>query len=298
MAQTEQNNGQALLFTLALHVGFIGLAWLASVWVFPVNEQASQGEPVQASLSISEDDLAAAKKAIRSAELAEASALQAQPIAEPRPQTSLQKLQQKAQAWIDQPDKTEQDEVNRTALLPSDQKLEQQLKQKQGQVELTEDVLKDTAEENRQRLLKQQLDAVKKQRAALQADINEAQKLDDLAAGAGKKSPERAPNSVPAGQAGPDEALRNRYTAAINATARANWNTAQVPQQTRCQVEFTQIRPGVVTDVDFLVCALDANGRDSVERALVKSPMPYSGFEQVFQRKVILTFCYPDEVCQ
>ena len=72
----------------------------------------------------------------------------------------------------------------------------------------------------------------------------------------------------------------------------------QIPDQTRCQVEFTQIRGGEVIDVRFLTCPLDDKGRESVERALYKSPMPFAGFEQVFQRKVILMFCYPDEVCQ
>ena len=289
MAQAPGQNWQALLFTVVLHAGFLGLVWLASVWVLPSNEQAAAGEPVQASLSFSADDLARARKAV-----AEAEAQRPQPKPEPRPQTSLQPLQQTAQDWIDQPDDTVQEQVERNAALPSDAQREQARKRKQGQVELTEDVKKAEAEENRQRLIRQQLAQVQKERARLQADI-EAKKLDALA---GTKAPAPPAKPQTAGQAGASATGTAKYLAAINATARANWNTVQIPQQTRCQVEFTQIRGGEVIDVAFLSCPLDMQGRESIERALYKSPMPYAGFEAVFQRKVTLTFCYPDEVCR
>ena len=55
---------------------------------------------------------------------------------------------------------------------------------------------------------------------------------------------------------------------------------------------------GEVIDVDFLECPYDAQGRDSVERALRKNPMPYAGFESVFMRKVELILCYPEESCK
>lgn len=294
MAQLPQQNWQAWFYTVALHAGFIGLVWLASVWVFPQQEQASQGEPVAATLSISAEDMARAKKAIRAAQLASAS--QVQPKPEPRPQTSTEPLQETAQDWVDRPDQTVQEEINRNALQPSDALAEQKLKQKQGQVELTDDIKKDAAEENRQRLIKQQLAEVKRQRALLQEEI-EAQKLDALAAGGGGKAAGQSPERT-SGGGGNATSATAKYLSAINATARANWNTVQIPQQTRCQVEFTQIRGGEVIDVAFRTCALDAQGRESIERALYKTPMPYAGFESVFQRKVSLTFCYPDEVCQ
>ncbi|MEY2867004.1 MAG: hypothetical protein RIQ43_1030 [Pseudomonadota bacterium] len=294
MAQIPEQNWQAWLYTFALHGAFIVLVWLASVWVFPQNEQASQGEPVAATLSVSAEDMARAKESIRAAELASASQRQQKP--EPRPQTSTDPLQETAQDWVDQPDQTVQEEINRNALQPSDALEEQKLKQKQGQVELTDDIKKDTTEENRQRLIKQQLAEVKRQRALLQEEI-ENQKLDALAAGGAGKAAGKTPERT-SGSGGNATSATAKYLSAINATARANWNTVQIPEQTRCQVEFTQIRGGEVIDVDFRTCALDAQGRESIERALYKTPMPYAGFESVFQRKVSLTFCYPDEVCQ
>lgn len=291
MTKAIPPNRRALISTIALHAAFIALAWLASIWVIPSYDSGGQGEPVVATLQISKADLARAKKAVRDAEKAQAS----QPKPEPRPQTSDKPLQQTAQTWVDRPDTEVQEEVQRMAAQPSDTAQEQKLKQKQAQVELTEDVKKDLAEENRQRLIKQQLEAVRKQRAELQADI-EAAKITELASAGKSKSP--AKPETPAGLAGNDNGLSGRYKTALNATARANWNTVQIPEQTRCKVEFTQIRGGEVIDVDFLSCPLNAAGRESIERALYKSPMPYAGFESVFQRKVTLLFCYPDEVCQ
>lgn len=296
MAREPRQNWPALIYALALHAGFLGLIVLASYWVFPLDDQASEGEPVHATLSFSADDLAQAKAAIKAAEKQQASAEKQQPKPEPLPQTSEIPLQQTAQQWIDNPDQTVQEEIDRNAELPSEALAEQERKQKQGQVELTDDVKKDQAEENRQRMLKQQLEAVRKQRAVLQADI-EAQKLDELAGNAGRPTPNPAQASK-SGQGGSDTGLASKYKAALNAAARSNWNTAQIPDQTRCQVEFTQIRGGEVIDVAFLSCPLDTPGRESIERALLRSPMPYAGFETVFQRKVTLTFCYPDEVCQ
>lgn len=288
MALIPQQNAQALFFALALHAAFIGLVWLASVWVLPTSKPASQGQPVQASLNISKADLARARQAIRQAS-------QDQPKPEPRPQTSVEPLQMTAQDWVDRPDPQNQEQVDRFGALPSDALTEQDLKQKQAQIELTEDIRKAKEAENRQRLMQQQLADVKKQRAELAQEI-EAKKLEALA-NVGKTAPNRGPGR-PEGQAGTSNNATSKYIAAMNATARANWNTAQIPNQTRCKIELTQIRGGEVIDVSFLSCPLDSAGRESIERALFKTPMPYAGFEAVFQRKVSLTFCYPDEVCQ
>lgn len=296
MARETRQNWPALILSLALHAGFLVLVMAASYFALPIFDEASEGEPVQATLSFSADDLSRAEAAIKAAEKQQASAAERQPEPEPRPQTSEIPIQETAQDWVDQPNQEVQEEIDRDAALPSQATAEQERKQKQSQVELTDDIKKDQAEENRQRLLKQQLDAVRRQRAELQADI-EARKLDELAGVSGRPAPNPAAPAK-SGQGGTDGGLAAKYKAALNAAARANWNTAQIPDQTRCQVEFTQIRGGEVIDVAFLDCALDTPGRESIERALLRSPMPYAGFETVFQRKVTLTFCYPDEVCR
>jgi colicin import membrane protein len=107
-----------------------------------------------------------------------------------------------------------------------------------------------------------------------------------------------APAAPPSGSRGTDEGLLARYRAALNATARDNWNTSLAPELVRCNVRFQQIPGGDVINVEFMDCPYDAQGRESVERALRKTPMPYSGFESVFYSKVTLTFCHPEEACQ
>lgn len=296
MAEQQSQNRSALFLTIALHAGFLALIWFASEWVFQTDDKLSQGEPVKAVLNFSADDMARATKAIAEANK-KLSAPIPQPKPSPRPQTADEPLQETAQDWVDQPDTEVQEEIIKTAEQPSDSLKEQTLKQKQGQVELTPDIKKNTEKENKQRL-KEQLLVVQKDLAATRQTLLEEQRLDELSRNAGKTSPNKTPAEPKAGQSGDDEALRSKYKAALNAAARSNWNTVQIPLQSRCQVEFTQIRGGEVIDFHFLTCSLDASGRESIERALMKSPMPYAGFERVFQRKVTLTFCYPDEVCQ
>ena len=92
--------------------------------------------------------------------------------------------------------------------------------------------------------------------------------------------------------------MLSRYIAAVNATARANWNTLQAPQLVRCQVRFFQFTGGNVHKVEFLNCPYDPEAKESVERALMKTAMPYAGFEPVFSREFTITFCYPEEACQ
>ena len=296
MVGNQLKNRTALILTVALHAGFLVLIWLASVWGFPVDDQLSKGEPVQAVLTFSAEDIAKASKAIAVAN-EKASAAKPQPKPSPKPQTADEPLQETAQDWVDRPDSEVQEEISKTAVLPSDSQEEQIAKQKQGQVELTPDIQKNTEKENKQRL-KEQLVVVQKDLAAARKTLQEEQRLDELSRNAGKSPPNKTPAEPKAGQNGEDEALRSKYKSALNAAARSNWNTVQIPLQSRCQVEFTQIRGGEVIDFRFLICSLDSPGRESIERALMKSPMPYAGFERVFQRKVTLTFCYPDEVCQ
>jgi colicin import membrane protein len=65
-----------------------------------------------------------------------------------------------------------------------------------------------------------------------------------------------------------------------------------------CIVRFTQIHGGFVTNVDFLDCPLNVTDRDTVERALLRTPMPYLSYESVFLRQWSLDFCFPREECQ
>ena len=106
-----------------------------------------------------------------------------------------------------------------------------------------------------------------------------------------------AQSNPPPGNRGIDDGLLARYKAAMLQTADQNWNHVSAPELTYCKVRFTQIPGGEVINVEFINCPYDAQGKEFVDRALRKTPMPYSGFESVFLRSVELTFCYPREEC-
>jgi colicin import membrane protein len=206
---------------------------------------------------------------------------------------------------LDQPDTVDQERISRLAREQAEREAqEQEQRQRQEQIELTENIARQQEAERRQRL-REQIEAIQREREIAEKRTRmEEQRLRQLT----DLQTAQARTAVPAnGNRGADQGargnatdadLRARYIAALNAAVRANWNTAQATERVYCSVSFTQIPGGEVINVEFIDCPYDAQGRDSVERALRKNPMPYSGFESVFWRKPTLTLCYPEEVCQ
>ncbi|MBC7657418.1 MAG: protein TolA, partial [Frankiaceae bacterium] len=175
---------------------------------------------------------------------------------------------------------------------------EQEERRRQEQVDLTQDIIRQQVAERRQRL-REEYEAIKREReAAEKLTRRQEQRLQQLAdlqaAAADRPAPS---NDAPAGNRGEDTGLLAAYKAAMLQTADQNWNHIGAPELTHCKVRFTQIPGGEVINVEFMSCPYDSQGREFVDRALRKTPMPYSGFEKVFLRKVELTFCYPREEC-
>lgn len=302
--ETRADQTRALLLTVLLHAVGIALVWLSSSWFWSSRADAAAGEPITASLEISAADLRRAERAIADATKAarEDRSAEPQPKPSPAPQDSDTPLQPKPQAPQDQPDTVDQQAIDRLAALKAEQQQrEQEARTRQEQVDLTEDIERQQEVERRQRL-REQLEAIRREREkAAQTTRMEEQRLRQLADREAASTPSPSPRTPPAAQAGnrgQDEGLLARYKAALNSAARASWNTSLAPERLRCKVSFTQIVGGEVIDVDFLECPYDAQGRDSVERALRKNPMPYAGFESVFMRKVELILCYPEESCK
>lgn len=297
--RTEQNT--ALALTLLLHVGFLALVYLSAQWLPQRSDEAAAGKPVMATLLVSSADVARARAAMAEAQpepTPEAEQKPPQPEPEPDPQTSEAPLQLTAQQRLDQPDTVDQEAITRLAQQQAEQqdREEQERRQRQEQIELTEDIAKAQEAERRQRL-REQYEAIRREREKATQKAQGLQQLADRTA-----TPEPRPGPTPAsprtGNEGNDNGLRSRYIAAVNATARANWNTLQAPQLVRCQVRFFQYTGGNVYKVEFQNCPYDPEAREDVERALMKTSMPYAGFEPVFSREFTMTFCYPEEACQ
>jgi colicin import membrane protein len=296
--ETFASQARAFLYSLAIHAALVLLVWLGVDWLLPTREVQSAGEPVKAELRVSAKELKAAKAAIAAVEkkLQSAPTQQVQP--EPAPQDSVTPPQPKPQEQLDRPDTVDQEAISREATQPPPQPAleEQEERRRQEQAELTQEIERQKLVEERQRLLA--YEAAKREReAATRRTRLEEQKLRQLADLA---SADRAPRdeAPPTGQRGPDEGLLARYKAAMLQNADQNWNHLGAPELTTCKVRFTQIPGGEVINVEFIRCPYDAEGREFVERALKKAPMPYSGFETVFMRQVELGFCYPREDCE
>lgn len=93
-----------------------------------------------------------------------------------------------------------------------------------------------------------------------------------------------------------DEDLLARYGTAIRQSLLEHWvHPDTVPAGQRCRLLIRQLPGGDVLDVDFAVdCPYDAEGRRALEQAVLRAqPLPYRGFERVFQRTLTLNFEAP-----
>lgn len=92
------------------------------------------------------------------------------------------------------------------------------------------------------------------------------------------------------------DALRARYAAAIRDAIIAQWSIApSVPSGARCRVAIRQLPGGAVVSVQAdEACQFDAAGRAGLERAVLRAqPLPYRGFEPVFDRALNIEFTAP-----
>ncbi len=293
-----------VLMALALHGALVLLLVLAGWWN-PLPKPVSVAGPVvEASLVATPADVSAAEAAAEQAPKPEPVELSPppQPLPVEQPQISPEEVQPEPQAQQPEPDTVDQEAVARLALEleQAKEREEQEARQRQEQIDLTE--REKQAEAERKQRLREQLEAVRKEREDAERKTKlEEQRLQQLADRQAKPAPAPQParEAVQAGgNNGTDTDLRARYALAMLQTAQSNWNRTLAPENTRCVVRFTQIPPGDVIDVAFQGCPFDAQGRESVERALRRGPMPYDEFKSVFERQVTLTFCYPEEACQ
>ncbi len=89
--------------------------------------------------------------------------------------------------------------------------------------------------------------------------------------------------------------LTTLYESAINSAVTRQWaRPSGTPAGLKCQIKVNQIPGGGVIDVSIgSPCNASAVVRNSIINAVKKAdPLPYTGFEQVFDRRIIFTFQY------
>jgi colicin import membrane protein len=149
-----------------------------------------------------------------------------------------------------------------------------------------------------------QLDEIKKQHEVAQkklkleqeklAQLNDLQKQQTKPV---KAPPPQLPESEQArtGMAGQDNSLSAQYYAAIQNAVTQNWlRPDNTPVGLRCTLRIVQIPGGDVLSVDIAnPCNADAQTRTSIEQAVKRAaPLPYKGYEKVFQRTINFNFTY------
>lgn len=318
----DQGLGRAVALAIGLHVLLALLAWLSAFFDWNREPLSAKGLPVMnADLAVSASEAAAARQALEQTPETppipepepepepEEVAPPPQPIPEPIPEQAPVERQVQAQERIPVPDTENQDEVRKDAIAAEKREREQEEKRRQEQIDLTERERQKEAEE-RQRLA-QQAEAEKKKAerekklAQIRAEREKLQRQTQLAeqrlrqiadARAASASEAAAQSSAtgapPPGNNGVDEGLLQQYIAAIQSSVVGKWTRPDNVPNLPCKMTIIQLPGGQVMDVQFEgSCPYDEAGKRSVEAAVRKAqPLPYAGFESVFNRRLNFTF--------
>ncbi len=198
-------------------------------------------------------------------------------------------------------DKIDQERITALAAeKAAEEKKEQEEKHRQQQALLEEQQRK---EEER----KKQLADIRKQREAAEkalnlekqklAQLQDRQKTDRAATEKARvqEMVEHEAEQAQTGAGGQDDDLSARYAAAIQSAVTNNWNRPDsATAGLRCTVVITQIPGGDLINVQVASpCNADQVTRNSIESAVRKAaPLPYQGYEKVFQRSIRFNFKY------
>lgn len=179
------------------------------------------------------------------------------------------------------------------------EKREQEEKRHQEQVLLEEKQRK--LEEER----KKQLADIRRQREAAEkalklekqklAQLEDVRRRDQQKAEQDQAVADHEADRAQTGAGGRDDDLAARYAAAIQSAVTNNWNRPDSASAgLRCSVDIVQIPGGdVIRATVVSPCNADPVTRNSIEQAVMKaSPLPYQGYEKVFQRSVRFNFKY------
>lgn len=313
MRETRADTAQAIMLAVLLHGLLVAAIFLSMLWNWNSAQVSAAGSPLSSELTDVSDLSAAMQRTLRNRpepvdplplpEPEDASPLP-QPIPEPKPQDATAPQQQSPQDFIPVPDTTTQEQVvdTPTPNRAEEQKV-QEAKARQEQVDLTEQKRQEEAQQ-KQRLAEQQeaerqqkLDEIRRERARLQREQSLAeQKLQQLADRRATQASQTAAAANPtqtAGNQGTDTGLLARYQAALQSAIKSKWTRPDsVPLGAVCKLNIRQLPGGQVIAVEVVEpCSYDEAGRRSVEAAVLKAqPLPYAGFESVFQRSLNLNF--------
>ena len=291
MKETSADTRNALLQATGLHVLLFALMFAGLHWTRSNVVEPTQGDVIEADLIDPSALSASMQRALKRdpAELPkpviEPIPVPPEPVPDPLPDPLPPPVAEDLPPPVTEPDKIDQQKVQRDAPTPDPAvaQREQDAKQRQQQVDLDAQRQKVLAEIRKQRELASRELSMAEQKAQQMADAK-AQQVQSRA------PPPGDPNS---------RTLHNAsYVAALQAAILRQWirpESVRIGQE--CQVLIRQIPGGEVVSVQISPnCPYDELGRRSVEAAVLKaSPLPYAGYEDVFSRDPVFTFRAEDQ---
>jgi len=219
----------------------------------------------------------------------------------PKPEPPAPKPPQKeTPAEVHKQDQIDQEKIAALAEQKAlEQKKEQEEKQRQHQVLLDEQQKQEKLKEE----ARKQLADIRKQREAADKSLNQEKKKLEQIENSNQQQLNKDPQPpaeheapvATTGANGQDNDLAARYAAAIQAAVTQNWNRPDSASSgLRCSLNIVQIPGGDVISVTVgSPCNADQPTRNSIEQAVMKAaPLPYHGYENVFQRSVKFNFKY------
>jgi colicin import membrane protein len=291
--QTRADTWTAIGQALALHALLFALMFAGLRWSQRNVAEAAQGDPIEADLVAVSDLSASMQRALQRApkeQPAPPPPEKIEPLPEPVPDEVPPPPQPKVlPPPVPEPAPVEQEKVQRDAPSPQVAKVPREQEQRRKQPDQAELDAKNEAEQQREK--QRQLAEIRKLREQAARERSMAEQRAQQLADARNSGASTAP--PPPGNRGTDPGLQAKYAAAIQQAILRQWVRPEtVPLGQRCRISIRQLPGGEVVDVTVSPsCPYDTPGRQSVERAVLKaSPLPYAGFESVFNRSLELNF--------
>jgi colicin import membrane protein len=308
--ETRQDKIISLVLAIGLHLALFGLLFVGMLWDKPPEAPSVRGEPITATLVMGGAQEATPTPPRRAQQAERVTAPPPQPTPEPRPQTAEAPPQPAPQAPVQNPDTEDAERAARNALAEAERLQEEQReKQRQEQVLLEQQAQQEA--ERQQRLREQaererqaELDKIRQQREEAerktrieQERLKQLEDLRNQQQRPGNSDQQRQATQAPAevGNRGVDDSLKGRYEMAIRQAVQNNWLRPDTAQPgISCTLDIVQIPGGEVISANVASpCNADELTRRSIEAAVMKAqPLPYEGFQSVFQRQIRFTFRY------
>jgi colicin import membrane protein len=311
--ETRADKLRAFVYAIVVHVLCVALMFVGLLWTDQSKPVSVAGSVIEATLVSTEMPASSAARPRpappKPAAEPEDAAPRPQPKPEPRPEDSPTPPKPAPQAPLPDPDVVEREKAARLALERAEEKAKQEQEERRRQEQIELDEQKRQEAEERERLSQMERDRAeqladirKKREEAQKRREMEEQKLQQLAdarARTERDVPQPAaadrPPAERLGNNGTDDSLMGRYSLAIQQAVQQNWLRPDSAQPgIVCTLRIVQIPGGEVIHVSVTSpCNADDLTRRSIEAAVMKAqPLPYRGFEPVFQRDIRFNFRY------